>query len=75
VAEPVKVENPSEGQRFFSTTNRSSSRRTAEFCGFAAAEAVEVRKLDLAFWSIPLGIVRASGSVNWGHVAATPVDG
>jgi len=46
VAEPVKVENPSEGQRFFSTTNRSPSRRTAEFCGFVAAEAVEVRKLD-----------------------------
>src|SRR3954452_21102595 len=37
----------------FSTTIRSPSRRTAEFCGFAAAETVKVRKLGLA-WKIAI---------------------
>jgi hypothetical protein len=47
VAEPVKIENLPKEQRIFSTTIRSSSRRTAEFCGFVAVEAVKVRKLGM----------------------------
>jgi hypothetical protein len=45
VAEPVKTKNPPKGQRIFRTRIRSLSRRTAEFCDFAAVEAVKVRKL------------------------------
>src|SRR4051794_25723938 len=47
VAEPVKVEKSARRVATFSTTIRSPSRRTAEFCGFAAVEVVKVRKLGL----------------------------
>src|SRR4051794_33706729 len=52
VAEPVKVEKSARRAATFSTTIRSPSRRTAEFCGFAAVEVVKVRKLGQArfFW-------------------------
>ena len=51
VAGPVKVENPARRAASFSTTIRSPLRRTAEFCGFAGVEVVEVRKLGLS-WNL-----------------------